>query len=176
MQRNYEIILKSKLFYQQLKENSYNNMLACTNLKVRRDQIEMTERIERISLRGIYLTIEADDVEYYGTEILMGYNTNNKVIKEVLIPTSKRYGLSEDIINFLEQNIQHRYIRGFRNNLTRLLRKLYIFAGDYLIENDRYGCQKSKSYEWDIEHLLGTLGEKKCIAHENKLIKEHKKH
>ena len=81
MQRNYEIILKSKLFYQQLKENSYNNMLACTNLKVRRDQIEMTERIERISLRGIYLTIEADDVEYYGTEILMGYNTNNKVLK-----------------------------------------------------------------------------------------------
>lgn len=167
MQREYENILISKEFYHQLKENSYNNMLACTNLKVRRNQIEMTERIERISLRGIYLNIEANDVEYHGTELLMGYNTNNKIIREVLIPTSKRYGLGEDIINFLEQNIQHKYIRGFRNNLTKLLRKLYIFAGNYFIKNDRYGYRKFKSYEWDIEHLLGTLGEKKCIAYEN---------
>lgn len=176
MIQEYETIQKSKLFYHQLKENSYNNILSCTNLKVQRDELDMVEKIERFSLRGIYLVfINVEDVEYYGTEILMGYNTNNKVIEEVLIPVSKRYNLSKDIIDFLENNIQHKYINGFRNNLTKLLRRLYTLAGNYLIENDIYGYLKAKSYENDIEHLLGTLGEKKCIAYENSLYRKNRR-
>lgn len=158
-------IIKFKNKCSKGKEECYRQVIKCRNQKVKKDCIHNIEVAERIGLRGIELQQNNNN----GIDILMGYKTNNTVIRDVLIPIVKRYNLPSSAVTMLEDKIQHTYTTGYRGNLSKITRYLYVNGRRYLLKNDKYGVSKSESYGNDIKYIMYALGEKKGVAYENRI-------
>lgn len=167
---NRVLISKNREKYTKIKKKCYEQITQCTNKKVLTDSIRNIETTERIGLRGVNILINDGNVE-----ITMGYKTNNTVIQELLIPIAKRYGLPKEAINMLEDKIQNKYIKGYRCNLSKLTRGLHDKGCKYLENKDRYGYLKARSYSYDIRYVMSSIGERKCMAYENRMKRLEKK-
>ena len=166
-----DLVNGQKKLYERVKRETYINICECANNKVKLDSLYMIEKVERIGLRGAELVISPQGK----FDVIVGHKTNNTIIEEVLVPMVKRYGMPQKLINDLEKNIQPKYIVGFRNNISDITRHLYANGKEHLIKNDTYGYLKAKSFGNDVKYILSAIGEKKCIAYENKIKRLEKR-
>ena len=157
------IILKEKKKFSKVKNNCYNQIVNCPNKKVSRDCLNNVEIVERIGLRGIDIKIANEKIE-----LVVGHNTNNAIITSVLIPISKRYGLPNSVIGELENMVQVKRIKGFKKNMSQISKGLYLYGKKYFESLDTYGHLKAESFSNDTMYAISSLGERKCIAYENK--------
>lgn len=175
MELNEEILREAKEGFTNLKNKGYNNIVSYNNPKKEKDCLCRIEKTERIGLRGVELKPNKQRPNGM-LDIFVGHKTNNNIIENILIPLVKQYNAGEEIITILKDNIQIKYVNGFRNNLTTLLLKVYFKGGSYLIQSDKEnGVNMAQSLQNEILLIDGTLGEKKCTASEKSLYRKNRR-
>lgn len=150
-----------------LKNKGYNSISKCSNNKVRLSGLKMVETVERVGMRGLFLSENNRRLE-----LLTGINTSKNIILNVIYPIINDFQLADDsdyISNKIEELDKIKSNSRYRLNITEMLRDMIRIYENKLISKDRrYGYLKSKSFRNEILYIQGSLSEKKIIAYMNK--------